>query len=432
MKFTRPSWLSAQEFVVVGISGIISALILTSMIWLQPVQRGENPYQLLAYDIRLQDYQGKRLDPFYTIFFAKYEAKAPVEEKQAVVDLLTTSVKALHPYADRHHLFYRDPLQTELGFIPNLKILNETYGQTDWLAIDAPFYDLLTEAKALTIMTQGQFNMFLGHVSDFWDSRLSDPQYWLGYRDLDPAFNPLYRQDLASRLAYVPMAAEDVDATLELKFESQQHYARFNTFRDAPLGSLKISLGAIAKGFANDRMADALFAQGYTRGYISNGTSSITTMGPRYGNQPYQWQLTSPHASAMYALTIQKPGRHSLSTSGAYTGFNMPIGSTTQLRHHIIDPRTGYPSQQAIEINVISSSFSAAGLDALSTAFMTMTQAEAYAYRQSILQQGHDLDIAWVEVIQDRVHVTYTEGYAPFLKKEANVRYQMYRSGNLM
>jgi thiamine biosynthesis lipoprotein ApbE len=217
-----------------------------------------------------------------------------------------------------------------------------------------------------------------------------------------------------------------VNATLELKVEAQQYYARFNAYRNAPLGSLKISLGAIAKGFANDRMADALFDQGLTRGYISNGTSSITTMGPRYGNQPYQWQLTSPHASAMYALTIQKPGRHSLSTSGAYTGFNMPIGSTSQLRHHIINPQTGYPSQQAIEINVISSSFSAAGLDALSTAFMTMTKAEAYTYRQHIILQGYDLDIAWVEVIQHRVHVTYTQGYASFMQKEANVRYQLY------
>jgi thiamine biosynthesis lipoprotein ApbE len=423
-----PSWLTPQEAVVVGISGLISALILSSMVWIQPIQQGENPYQLLAYDIRIEDATGKRLDPFYTIFFANYEAKAPVEEKQAVVNLLTDSVQRLHPYADRHHLFFKDPQQPQLGYIHNLKVLNEAYGQSHWLEIDEPFYRLLEEAKMLTILTQGQFNMFLGHVSDFWDARLSDPQYWLNYQDLDPAFNPIHRADILKRLSFVPKQPEAVEATLELKIEAGKYYARFNEFADAEVGELKISLGAIAKGFANDRMTDALFAQGLTRGYISNGTSSISTMGPRYANKPYQWQLTSPHASAQYALTILKPGRHQLSTSGAYTGFRMPIGSISQLRHHIIDPRTGYPSQQAIELNVISTSFSAAGLDALSTAFMTMSQAEAFAYRQQIILQGYDLEIAWVEVINERVHVTYTEGYQPFIQREANVRYQIYRS----
>jgi thiamine biosynthesis lipoprotein ApbE len=415
---------SAKEKLILTISTLISAMILSSLIWLQPVQQGVNPYTLLAFNIRVEDIAGKRLDPFYTIFFANYEAKTPDQERQQVTAILTEEVQRLHPYADRHHWFAHPEGE---GYLANLRMLNEAYGQATWLEIDAPFYELLSEAKQLSMFTDGAFNMFLGHVSDFWDDLLRDPVYRLRYRQMDPSFNNLARKDLMTRLQYVPMTDSEIDATLELKEEQGQYLVRFNVFNDAPLGSLKISLGAMAKGFANDVMADRLQSLGLTRGYISNGTSSITTMGPRYGNVPYRWQLTSPHPSARYALTIEKPGRHSLSTSGAYTGFVMPVGSTTRLRHHIIDPKTGYPSQQAIELNVISSSYSAAGLDALSTAFMTMTQTEAMMYRQQILEQGHDLEIAWVEVKDDRVHVTYTEGYETIMTKEANVQYRVYR-----
>lgn len=422
--FAWCNFFTAKEKMILAIATVISALILSSLVWLTPVQQGVNPYTLLAFNIRVEDVNGKRLDPFYTIFFANYEAKTSSEERANVTAILTEEVQRLHPYADRHHWFASAAGE---GYLANLRMLNDAYGQSTWLAIDAPFYALLQEAKSLTILTEGAFNMFLGHVSDFWDDLLSDPVYRLRYRTMDPSFNATARKELQSRVHNVPMTAADINATLELKIEHDQPFVRFNAFQDAPLGSLKISLGAIAKGFANDVMADRLASLGYTRGYISNGTSSITTMGPRYGNVPYRWQLTSPHPSARFALTIEKPGRHSLSTSGAYTGFRMPVGSTSRLRHHIIDPKTGYPSQQAIELNVISSTYSAAGLDALSTAFMTMSQADAMRYRQLILDQGYDLEIAWVEVIEDQVHVTYTENYAPLITKERNVKYRVYR-----
>jgi len=418
--------LTPKETLILSVSVVISALILSSLFWLQPVQQGVNPYTLLAFNIRVEDRNGKRLDPFYTIFFANYEAKAPQGERDEVTAMLTENVIRLHPYADRYHLFFN---QDRSANLTNLKILNEAYGQSEWLAIDQPFYELLTLAKEMTIFTDGAFNMFLGHVSDFWDDRLSDPNYRLNFRREDPAYNPRHRRDLMQRLSYVPLTETAVGQTLELKAEADGYFARFNTYQNAPLGALKISLGAIAKGYANDVMADRLAEAGYTRGYISNGTSSITTMGPRYGDAPYRWQLTSPHPSARFALTIEKPGRHSLSTSGAYTGFSMPIGSTRRLRHHIINPKTGYPSQQAIEINVISSRYSAAKLDALSTAFMTMSKDQAMQHRQRIIASGDDIEIAWVEVMNQQVHVTYTEGYQQILKQEANVIYHRYQQG---
>jgi thiamine biosynthesis lipoprotein ApbE len=297
------------------------------------------------------------------------------------------------------------------------------HGHQQWLAIDETFYSLLSEAKLMTQFTEGSFNMFIGTISDYWDELLDNRLYRVQYTELDPAYNPLQRIMLERLMQFIPLSSDDVDDVLELKIEDGQPYVRFNTFRQSPAGQMKITLGGIAKGFANDIMADRLSAEGLTRGYISNGTSSITTLGPRYGNVAYRWQVTSPHPSADFAFTIEKPGRHSLSTSGAYAGFRMPLGSARLLRHHIIDPHTGYPSKQAIELNVISSTYPAGRLDALSTAMMTIDKATAMQYREDILAQGYDLEIAWVEVINEKVHVTYSLGYESMLTKEKGVTY---------
>jgi len=417
-------FFTPKEWFILSIASLLSALILSTTLWISPLQQGVNPYQLLAYNIDVRDRQGQRLDPFYTIFFANYEAKAPQQEKDQVTELLEQEVQRLHRYGDRHHEFLTNPTDPDSAIVHNLKVLNEMHGHQQWLAIDETFYELLSEAKAMTQFTDGSFNMFIGTVSDFWDELLENPLYRIQYTQLDPAYNPLQQFALESRMQYVPLTNDDVDQVLELKIEAEQPYVRFNTFRQSPAGSIKITLGGIAKGFANDVMVDRLSSLSFTRGYISNGTSSITTLGPRYGNVPYRWQVTSPHPSADYAFTIEKPGRHSLSTSGAYAGFSMPLGSTRVLRHHIIDPRTGYPSTQAIELNVISSSYPAGRLDALSTAMMTMNKSIAMQYRNDIIRLGHDLEIAWIEVNNDQVHVTYSPGYEDMLIKEIGVSYQ--------
>jgi thiamine biosynthesis lipoprotein ApbE len=412
---------SLKERLVLVISTVLSALILSTLIWVRPVEQGVNPYQLLAYNIDVRDENQLKLDPFYTIFFANYEAKAPQVEKEEVVRILTEEVQRLHPYADRHHDFIDGEFQT----IHNLKVLNASMGTNQWIAIDDVFYDLLSEAKLMTILTDGAFNMFIGSISDYWDALLDNPYYRMFYRDLDPAYQPLQRLALEHLLQFVPLTAEDVDDTLELKIEDGQAFAKFNAFQDAQEGELKITLGGIAKGFANDVMADRLENAGYTRGYISNGTSSITTLGNRYGNTPYRWQVTSPHPSAEFAFSIEKAGRHSLSTSGAYNGFLMPLGSEKILRHHIIDPQTGYPSKPAIELNVISSTYPAGRLDALSTAMMTMTKSEAMSLRSEIMLEGYDLEMAWVEVNDDQVEVYYSQGYESIMIKDKDVHYEV-------
>ena len=54
---------------------------------------------------------------------------------------------------------------------------------------------------------------------------------------------------------------------------------------------------------------------------------------------------------------------------------------------------------------------------------MTMDPVEAMMLRDDIINQGYDLDIAWVEIVANTLLVTHTQGYTPYLSKVRNVRY---------
>jgi hypothetical protein len=418
------TFITPKEWVVLISSFLMSILIISSIFWVTPLQTSVVQYAILGTNIRIEDYLGKRLSPFYSIFYTGYEARTTSEERQLVESRLQYWVPRLHQYADRHHLFYQDRDDVSLGYVANLHILNQRLNDPEPLVIEEDFYHMLHEAQTLTVLTEGRFNMFIGHLSDFWDDLLSMPSYSIRYTDLDPAFNPLARLELETRLAYIPIDPTDVMNALVLEEINGQYTVRFPGFNQAPVGSLKITLGAFAKGFANDVIADDLMARNLTRGFIYNGSSSLTGIGPRYSNRPYEWQVESPIPGYEQAFTISIPGRHSLSTSGAYNGRRIRIGSQSVLRHHIINPLTGYPSQQAIELNVISKTYPAGGLDALSTAMMVMTEVDALNLRNKILAQGFDLEVSWIHVEGDRLIVRYTDGYHSLMKRASGVRYE--------
>jgi hypothetical protein len=46
------------------------------------------------------------------------------------------------------------------------------------------------------------------------------------------------------------------------------------------------------------------------------------------------------------------------------------------------------------------------------------------AIRNTIVNEGYDLDLAWIEIASNnRLLVTHTDGYAPYLTKVRNVQY---------
>ncbi len=130
--------------------------------------------------------------------------------------------------------------------------------------------------------------------------------------------------------------------------------------------NLKIHLGGVAKGFIMQKVCDYLQEKKIKSGYINaGGDISI------FGNEYKQIGIAHPRQKEKLIDTIQiKTG--AVVTSGDYERFFVKNGKRY---HHIIDPISGYPSENCVSVTVVDSSILRA--DALATAYFLMPVEEA-------------------------------------------------------
>jgi thiamine biosynthesis lipoprotein len=98
---------------------------------------------------------------------------------------------------------------------------------------------------------------------------------------------------------------------------------------------LQFDFGGIAKGYAIGGIARFLDASGIAN-YVINAGGDLVVSGNRFG-RPWRIGIQNPFAPGVIA-SIELEGRHALFTSGNYAR-SYRLGE--ELRHHIIDPRSG-------------------------------------------------------------------------------------------
>jgi len=126
-----------------------------------------------------------------------------------------------------------------------------------------------------------------------------------------------------------------------------------------------VDLGGVGKGYAVDRMAELLREWSIDVALISGGYSSVLA-------------LDAPPGTEGWPLTLSNPDDHKQILARPRLQNRALSGSGVQKGQHIIDPRTGRPVKG--KRAAWSSAPDAASADALSTAFMIMTQDEIAQY----------------------------------------------------
>lgn len=113
---------------------------------------------------------------------------------------------------------------------------------------------------------------------------------------------------------------------------------------------VELDPGGIGKGYAVDRMAEILCREGVRAALVSAGGSSIYAVGAPPGENGWRIDIKDPHhlSGAAQSVTLRD---QSLSTSGNYEKSFYADG---KLWSHIMDPRTGYPSQGILSVSVIA------------------------------------------------------------------------------
>ncbi len=128
-----------------------------------------------------------------------------------------------------------------------------------------------------------------------------------------------------------------------------------------------VDLGAVAKGYAADKVVTELEKTGASAGLISFG-GGVSVFGYKPGNKLWSLGLEYPFAEGPISVqsyyAILKYTDMSINTSGVYQRRKIIDG---KVYHHLFDPKTGYPAQNDLAaVSIIDESATRA--DAFSTA----------------------------------------------------------------
>ena len=132
---------------------------------------------------------------------------------------------------------------------------------------------------------------------------------------------------------------------------------------------VQLDLGAVAKGFAVDALAELLEGRGI-RDYLVDIGGDVRVSGRNSEGEPWRIGVNQPERGQAWGevLLVLRPGRGAVLTSGDYRQFFEQDG---HFFSHILDPRTGRPLDNNVAgVTVLAENATLA--DALSTGLMVL------------------------------------------------------------
>ena len=145
--------------------------------------------------------------------------------------------------------------------------------------------------------------------------------------------------------------------------------------------SVQLDFGGYAKGYALDRAADMLRAEGISSALVNVGGNAMAL--GRHGDRPWRVALDAPRGEGLLA-TLELNDGEAVGTSGDYRRYYEIDGKRYS---HIIDPRTGRPVAGVESVTVLLAGGARAG--ALSdAASKPIFIAGAKAWREAAARMG--------------------------------------------
>ena len=213
----------------------------------------------------------------------------------------------------------------------------------------------------------------------------------LGANSLDLSVYPLVRLwGFVDGSYYVPSEAEIASARAQLKFDQVvlNSFPSSGGYEVTMPADCELTFGAIAKGCTAAYVLAAMRNAGVTSAIVSLG-GNVQTLGLRPDGSRWRIGIADPKSPDTY-LGILSAGETAVVTSGGYQRYFTDARGKTY--HHLIDPRTGRPSDNSLlSATVICEDGAMA--DALSTAMFILGETNALRYWRSY---GRDFEMILV------------------------------------
>lgn len=240
----------------------------------------------------------------------------------------------------------------------NLCTVNELVnGSHRTVKVDRRIIDLLLYAKEMYRLTEGRVNVAMGSVLSIWHDYRTEGMD-------DPAVAKLPPMDkLSERAKHTNIDALVIDEEAETV-----------TLTDP---EMTLDVGAIAKGYAVERVAKAMEEKGIT-GYLLNVGGNVRAVGAKADGEGWTVGVENPNSEEGYTAYLSLTCE-SLVTSGSYQRYYLVDGKRY---HHIIHPETLMPAEGFSAVSILTDH---SGLgDALSTALFCMTRESGEALVTSL------------------------------------------------
>jgi thiamine biosynthesis lipoprotein len=163
-----------------------------------------------------------------------------------------------------------------------------------------------------------------------------------------------------------PPTGDEINETLELV--NYKNITIVNGSISFSQGSMGIALGGIAKGYAIDRAIEVL-KEHHIEHALVNAGGDIRAMGSKTEDETWNVALRNPKNRTEH-ITVLNLCDISVATSGNYERYF----SEEARASHIIDPKTGYASDELLSATIIAEN--ATDADALATAVFVLGETD--------------------------------------------------------
>jgi len=204
--------------------------------------------------------------------------------------------------------------------------------------VSLELFRLIERTKGISMITDGAFDISYSSMDRVWK--------FDGSMNRMPTSEEV--KNSVSKVGYKKIILNAADRTVFLKEKG-----------------MKISFGAIGKGYAADKAKALLVSKQVVAGII-NASGDLTTWGTKASGEKWLIGIANP-LSKDKIFSWLPVVESSVATSGNYEKYVVINGKKYS---HIIDPRTGYPSQGINSVSIFAKD--AEFCDALATAVYIM------------------------------------------------------------
>ena len=343
-------------------------------------------------NLKKYDFTSTNLGFDTVIMFSAYTKNE--EEFNKYKTILINEFKRYDQLFDKYHSYSN---------LANMKTINDAAGDHA-VKVDEEIVNILSMAREFDTLSNHQFSVTLGSVLNIWhDAR---------------EYAAEHKED-----AYLPSKEELTKANENTGWDYVDIDKDKNEVFIKNKGT-QLDVGAIAKGYAVEAVAQKLESAGLEHGLI-NGGGNVRLIGSKPNNEPWSVGLQIPNVETMETkslISISIDSSSSFVTSGDYQRYYKYDGKRM---HHIIDPSTLYPANHARSVTIITKDSGLA--DMLSTTLFTMSYKDGKALLNSLQEQNIHVEAIWVyddevkpetkdTIKKDGYYLAFTDGVKDMIK----------------